>query len=318
MAGFIPGAGGGGSRPRAPAADARALAAAARLRRRARPRTHAVRHAAHSRRVLPRDQRGRADRVPHGAQLELHVQRQDLGRVQVQLQPRAVRQAVAHRAAGAASPPRWGCGGSTSAGSGCATPTAEHAALQAVLAALFLVLGLFGGWVHWRRDRQSFWFFGPLMLTLTLLLIYYLNFKYGYSQSPQLGETVDREVRDRDYFYLWSFSAWSVWAALGLVFVWESVRRSDRHRGGEAREAGPRAAAPQELGAVRARARARGSFPCSATGRRRRGTATRPRATSRTTSSTPWSRTASSSRWETTTRSRSGTRRRWRASVATW
>ncbi|MEO7963203.1 MAG: hypothetical protein ABIT38_04750, partial [Gemmatimonadaceae bacterium] len=33
----------------------------------------------------------------------------------------------------------------------------------------------------------------------------------------------DREVRDRDYFYLWSFSAWSVWAALGLVFVWESI-----------------------------------------------------------------------------------------------
>jgi hypothetical protein len=30
-------------------------------------------------------------------------------------------------------------------------------------------------------------------------------------------------VRDRDYFYLWSFSAWSVWAALGLMFVWETV-----------------------------------------------------------------------------------------------
>jgi hypothetical protein len=95
--------------------------------------------------------------------------------------------------------------------------------LQAVLAALFLVLGLFGGWVHWKRDRQSFWFFGPLMLTLTLVLIYYLNFKYGNTQSPELGDTVEREVRDRDYFYLWSFSAWSVWAALGLVFVWESV-----------------------------------------------------------------------------------------------
>ncbi|MBV6521604.1 MAG: hypothetical protein MNPFHGCM_01745 [Gemmatimonadaceae bacterium] len=94
---------------------------------------------------------------------------------------------------------------------------------QSVLAALFLVLGLFGGWVHWRRDRQSFWFFGPLMFTMTLGLIFYLNFKYGYSQAPELGETVDREVRDRDYFYLWSFSAWSVWAALGLVFVWESL-----------------------------------------------------------------------------------------------
>ncbi len=95
--------------------------------------------------------------------------------------------------------------------------------LQSILAAVFLVLGLFGGWVHWQRDRRSFWFFGPLMATLTLVLIYYLNFKYGYSQAQQLGETVDREVRDRDYFFLWSFSAWSVWAALGLVFVWESV-----------------------------------------------------------------------------------------------
>jgi hypothetical protein len=92
-----------------------------------------------------------------------------------------------------------------------------------VLAALFLVLGLFGGWVHWKRDRQSFWFFGPLMFTMTLALIKYLNFRYGYSQSPELGDSVEREVRDRDYFYLWSFSAWSVWAALGLAFVWESV-----------------------------------------------------------------------------------------------
>jgi hypothetical protein len=99
----------------------------------------------------------------------------------------------------------------------------EHQTLQAILAALFLVLGFFGGWVHYQRDRRSFWFFGPLMATLTLVLIYYLNFKYGHSQAPSLGESVNREVRDRDYFFLWSFSAWSVWAALGLVFVWESL-----------------------------------------------------------------------------------------------
>ncbi len=95
--------------------------------------------------------------------------------------------------------------------------------LQGSLAAIFLILGLLGGWVHYRRDPRSFAFFGPLMFTLTLLLIYYLNFKYGASQDPELGRTVDREVRDRDYFYLWSFSAWSVWAALGLVYVWESI-----------------------------------------------------------------------------------------------
>jgi hypothetical protein len=99
----------------------------------------------------------------------------------------------------------------------------ENPGVQSILAAVFLVLGLFGGWVHWRRDRQSFWYFGSLMFTMTLLLIYYLNFKYGNTQSPELGDSVQREVRDRDYFFLWSFSAWGVWAALGLVYLWETL-----------------------------------------------------------------------------------------------
>ena len=99
----------------------------------------------------------------------------------------------------------------------------ENPGLQGSLAAVFLLLGILGGWVHYKRDPRSFAFFGPLMFTLTFVLIYYLNFRYGASQDPGLGDTVDREVRDRDYFYLWSFSAWSVWAALGLVYVWETV-----------------------------------------------------------------------------------------------
>jgi hypothetical protein len=100
---------------------------------------------------------------------------------------------------------------------------AERQGLQATLAAVFLVLGLFGGWVHYQRDRRSFWYFGTLMFSMTLFLIYYLNFKYGATQAPELGNGVDREVRDRDYFYLWSFSAWGVWAGLGLLFIWESI-----------------------------------------------------------------------------------------------
>lgn len=99
----------------------------------------------------------------------------------------------------------------------------ERPGLQGALAAIFLVLGLLGGWVHYKRDPRSFTFFGPLMFTLTLVLIYYLNFLYGASQAPELGESVPREVRDRDYFYLWSFSAFSVWAALGFTYLWESL-----------------------------------------------------------------------------------------------
>ncbi|MGI8400569.1 MAG: glycosyltransferase family 117 protein [Gemmatimonadaceae bacterium] len=102
-------------------------------------------------------------------------------------------------------------------------PFEGHGGFQKMLATLFLLLGGLGGYVHWKRDRRSFSYFGPLMLTVTLGLIYYMNFKYGASQSPDLGESVAREVRDRDYFYLWSFSAWSVWAALGFVYVWETI-----------------------------------------------------------------------------------------------
>ncbi len=94
--------------------------------------------------------------------------------------------------------------------------------LQFVVAFLFLALGLLGGYVHWQRDRKTFWYFGPLMFTMTLALIYYLNFKYGWSQDP-LVRDVAREVRDRDYFYIWSFSAWGVWASIGLSFLWEQL-----------------------------------------------------------------------------------------------
>ena len=97
----------------------------------------------------------------------------------------------------------------------------DHPFAQALLAAAFLVLGLFGGWVHFKRDKRSFWYFGSLMFTMSLLLIFYLNFKLGASQDP--ASQAPHEVRDRDYFFIWSFSAWGVWAALGLLYVWESI-----------------------------------------------------------------------------------------------
>ncbi|HEY7393601.1 MAG TPA: DUF2723 domain-containing protein, partial [Gemmatimonadaceae bacterium] len=100
-------------------------------------------------------------------------------------------------------------------------PHEQHVLPQALLAAAFLVLGLMGGWVHYQKDRRSFWYFGTLMFTVTLALIFYLNFKLGASQDQT--STQPHEVRDRDYFFLWSFSAWGVWAALGLLYIWELV-----------------------------------------------------------------------------------------------
>jgi hypothetical protein len=96
--------------------------------------------------------------------------------------------------------------------------------VQLLLALLIFALGAYGAAVHWRADRPSFVYWATFMLTLTVLLVYYMNFKYGYSQAPGLGNSVPREVRDRDYFFLWSFSTWGVWVAVALGDIWKRTR----------------------------------------------------------------------------------------------
>jgi hypothetical protein len=98
----------------------------------------------------------------------------------------------------------------------------EQPGLQTGLAVLYLVLALFGGWVHYQRDRRSFWFFAPFVFSVTLLFVFLLNFKLGWTQArlPGADPMLPSEVRDRDYFFLWGFSALGVWIALGLATIW--------------------------------------------------------------------------------------------------
>jgi hypothetical protein len=127
-------------------------------------------------------------------------------------------------------------------------PDSQSPFTQSLLASTFLALGLLGASVHYKKDRKSFWYFGTLMFTMTLLLIFYLNFKLGASQK--IGSEAPHEVRDRDYFFLWSYSAWGVWAALGLMYVWEALAEL---AGGKRRETYTRswlATAPVALLAV--------------------------------------------------------------------
>lgn len=95
-------------------------------------------------------------------------------------------------------------------------PVAQHG-----LAVMVLLVALFGAVQHARRDRASFAFVAPLVFTLTPALIVYLNFRYGASQAPELGDSVPREVRDRDYFYLWSFATGGLWVGMGLGALWQ-------------------------------------------------------------------------------------------------
>jgi hypothetical protein len=91
---------------------------------------------------------------------------------------------------------------------------------------LFLGLGGFGAWRHSQRDRISFAYIAMLFVTLSFGLIFYLNFRYGFGQAAAYGLPLDQsEVRERDYFFIVSFSLWGLWAGVGLTALWLEVAR---------------------------------------------------------------------------------------------
>jgi hypothetical protein len=89
---------------------------------------------------------------------------------------------------------------------------------------LFTALGIFGAMEHRRRDTASFWFIGVLFATLSVGLTFYLNFKYGYSMPNPANNFAQHEVRERDYFFIVSFSVWGLWAGVGLAALWQALR----------------------------------------------------------------------------------------------
>lgn len=98
---------------------------------------------------------------------------------------------------------------------------------------IFLFLALLGLWTHAQGDRKTFAYGGTLLFTVTFLLVYYLNFRYGYSiyltEIPDLNR---HEVRERDYFYIIGFQMWGIYAGLGLVALWSQLAETLRDRPG--------------------------------------------------------------------------------------
>ena len=84
---------------------------------------------------------------------------------------------------------------------------------------LFALLGLGGIASLWEKDKRAAYAAIALMGTITGLLVFYMNFKYGYSQHPEIAGPL-HEVRERDYFYIAAFAFWGIWVGIGLAATW--------------------------------------------------------------------------------------------------
>lgn len=102
-------------------------------------------------------------------------------------------------------------------------------AVQSVTGVGFFILGIMGAVRHWKANPRTALALTSLVLTLTLLLIGYLNFRYGFSQYLD-RPSLDREVRERDYFFIGSFAVWGIWVGMGLAWCMEGVRDFFRER----------------------------------------------------------------------------------------
>jgi hypothetical protein len=92
--------------------------------------------------------------------------------------------------------------------------------LRTVLTIVFIVLGIRGSVAQRRSDRDAWWLFLALFLITGLGLVFYMNFKPGFSLGyAPWPNANDHEVRERDYFFVVSFITWGIWAGIGLADI---------------------------------------------------------------------------------------------------
>jgi tetratricopeptide (TPR) repeat protein len=88
-----------------------------------------------------------------------------------------------------------------------------HVGWQALLGLIPPLLGLWGMWHQLKREKRSFVLILVAFLVASVGLITYLNLKY--STSDPRSQLRFREVRERDYFYAFSFVFYTIFIGVG-------------------------------------------------------------------------------------------------------
>ena len=76
-----------------------------------------------------------------------------------------------------------------------------------------LLIGIAGLWYHFRKHKKDFWVVTLLFALTGLAIVVYLN------QKPF-------EPRERDYAYAGSFYAFAIWLGLGVLAVYELIKKA--------------------------------------------------------------------------------------------
>jgi len=92
----------------------------------------------------------------------------------------------------------------------------DWTSLRPLITAVFAITGLSGLWTLIKKDRRAGIAALAMILTLTVALVWYLNFKYGFSRHPEIPGNDTHEVRERDYFFICSFAFFGTVVAAGL------------------------------------------------------------------------------------------------------
>jgi hypothetical protein len=102
-----------------------------------------------------------------------------------------------------------------------------HVGWQALLGLIPPLLGLWGMWHQFRREKRSFVLIFVAFLVASVGLITYLNLKYSPSDprrgNPAQGGLGYLEVRERDYFYAFSFVFYTIFVGVGAYAFLRTV-----------------------------------------------------------------------------------------------
>jgi len=77
------------------------------------------------------------------------------------------------------------------------------------------LLGLLGAWYHYKSDKTRFYGLLTCFLFLGLILVFYLN------SSPN-------EPRERDYIYVGSYFAFSIWIGIGSLTIFDLIEQGTK------------------------------------------------------------------------------------------